>query len=181
MAYRLSEHDKKVLRFGAYGVAAILAYSYILAPWAADWHRTRVATAANMRTIASLAGSVDRRLNQADIVPVFEMPVAAEQQQHLFKTRFNKQLTDAGIQAKSLQYITAGKTPNNLGFTVSKLKCDGKCTMPQAIRLLASLPENPYFLGIDELRLSCDPKKREETKQAEMTLSITVSTFCSSQ
>ncbi len=173
MAYRLSQHDKKVLKFSAIAAAVMLIYAYMLAPLAADWSRTRAAIAANRKTVQSLAGSVDRRMNQASIVPVVEMPESTEKQQHLFKTSINKQLMDAGIQSKSLQYITTGKTTNNLGFTISKLKCDAKCNMSQVVRLLGSLPENPHLLGIEELRISCDTKKRDE-----ITLSITVSTFC---
>ncbi len=173
MAYKLSQHDKKVLLFGLLAAAVLFAYAYIVSPLIQDWRATKAQIAANRKIVDSLAGNVGRRINQASIMPVLEMPVTTEKQQHLFKTSFNKQLTDAGIQAKSLQYVTTGKTPNNLGFTVSKLKCDAKCNMQQVVRLLGSLPENPYLLGIEELRISCDPKKREE-----ITLSITVSTFC---
>jgi hypothetical protein len=172
MGYRLSEHDRKVLTYGATAAAIMVVYAYGISPWVADWQKTRAMTAANVRTIESLAGSTGRRTNQASIVPVMEMPVATEKQQHLFKTKFNEQLIAAGIQAKSVQYVSTGKTPNETGFTVSKLKCDGKSNMAQVAKLLASLPENPYFLGVDELRLSCDPKTRQD-----ITLSITVSTF----
>jgi hypothetical protein len=173
MSFKISEHDKKVVMIGATIAAAMVLYAYIVEPWATDWRKTRAAIATNQKTIASLASSVERRMNQATIVPVLEMPVEAEKQQLLFKTKMNEQLIAAGVQAKSLQYVTIGKTPNELGFTTSKLKCDGKCNMAAAIKLLGSLGENPYLTGIDELRLSCDPQKREE-----MTLSITVSTFC---
>ena len=173
MAYKLSAHDKRVLMFGAIAAALILLYSYVLAPWAQDWSRTRASIAANRKIVNLLAGSVNRRLNQATIVPVLEMPVTTEKQQHLFKTSFNKQLLGAGIQARSLQYVTTGRTPNSLGYTVSKLKCDAKCNMSQALRLLGSLAENPYLLGVEELRLSCDTRRRDD-----ITLSITVSTFC---
>jgi hypothetical protein len=173
MAYRLNEHDRKVATFGIAAAVVMLMYAYVLAPWAEDWRQTRAAVAANRKTVESLLNSVGRRMNQAAVVPVMTMPIETEKQQHLFKTKFNEQLNAIGIQVKSLQYVTTGKTPNNLGFTVSKLKCDGKCTMGQAAKLLGSLGENPYLLGIDEFRLSCDPKKRDE-----MTLSITVSTFC---
>jgi hypothetical protein len=176
MLDKLSQHDKRVLTIGLSAAAIMVVYVYIVAPWAADWKQTRAAIATNMKVIDSLEGSVSRRANQASIVPIMTMPIAAEKQQQLFKTMVNKQLTDAGIQVKSLQYITVGKTANNLGFTVSKLKCDGKCSMSQAARLLGSLPENPYLLGLDEVRLSCDPKKRDE-----ITLSMTLSTFCDNQ
>jgi hypothetical protein len=173
MAYKINEHDRRVLMIGVGAAAVMLLYAYILAPWAADWQKTRAAIAANNKTVDSLEGSVGRRANQATVVPTLTMPIAAEKQQHLFKTTVNKQLTDAGVQVKSLQYVTVGKTANSLGFTVSKLKCDGKCNMDQATKLIASLGENPYLLGIDEVRLSCDPKKRDE-----ITLSMTVTTFC---
>jgi hypothetical protein len=173
MSYKISKHDRKVVMIGAAIAAVMVLYAYIIEPWATDWRKTRAAIAVNQKIVESLASSVDRRINQATIVPVLEMPVETEKQQHLFKTKINEQLNAAGIQAKSLQYVTIGKTPNEMGFTTSKLKCDGKCNMTAAIKLLGSLGENPYLAGIDELRLSCDPQKREE-----MTLSITVSTFC---
>jgi hypothetical protein len=173
MLEKLSKHDKRVLTWGVGAAAVMVFYAYILAPIAADWQRTRADIASNWKTIDSLDGSLSRRANQASIVPDLKMPVGAEKQQQLFKTKVNKQLTDAGIQVKSLQYVTLGKSANNLGFTVSKLKCDGKCNMQQAAKLMGSLFENPYLLGIEEVRMSCDPKKRDE-----ITLSMTLTTFC---
>jgi hypothetical protein len=173
MAVKISQHDKRVLTMGIGATMVILAYVYILAPWAADWSKTRAAIAANRKTIDSLQASVGKRANQATIVPVLTMPITAEKQQHLFKTRMNDQLNAAGIQVKSLQYVTVGKATNSLGFTVSKLKCDGKGGMSQVAKLMAGLGENPYLLGVDELHLSCDSKKRDE-----ITVSLTVSTFC---
>lgn len=173
MLDKLNQHDRKVLTYGAGAAAVMIAYAYIIAPWVADWQQTRAAIATNWKTIDSLGGSVSRRTNQASVVPTLTMPTTTEKQQHLFKTSVNKQLTDAGIQVKSVQYVTVGKTANSLGFTVSKLKCDGKCNMQQAMKFLGGLAENPYLLGIEEVRLSCDPKKRDE-----ITLSVTLSTFC---
>lgn len=170
---KLSSQDKRILKIGAGAAAVMLVYAYILAPWLADWQRTRAAVDANWKVIDSLESSVTRRANQASIVPVLTMPVAPEKQQQLFKTTLNKQFTEAGIQVKSLQYVTLGKSANSLGYTVSKIKCDGKCAMPQAAKMLASLAENPYLLGVEEVRLSCDPKKRDE-----ITFSMTLSTFC---
>jgi hypothetical protein len=52
------------------------------------------------------------------------------------------------------------------------LKCSAKCRFGQALDLLADLKDNPYLAGIEEFKMECDQKKRQDVK-----LDITVSTF----
>ena len=52
------------------------------------------------------------------------------------------------------------------------MKCSGKCKFAQILDLLASLKENPYLVGIEEMRIKCDTKNRQEIE-----LDLTVSTF----
>jgi len=53
-----------------------------------------------------------------------------------------------------------------------RLKCSAKCRFTQVLDLLANLKENPYLVGIEELRIRCDSKKPQE-----VDLDLTVSTF----
>jgi hypothetical protein len=42
----------------------------------------------------------------------------------------------------------------------------------QVLDFLERLNENPYLVGVEELKIKCDPKKR-----GEVELDLTVSTF----
>jgi hypothetical protein len=52
------------------------------------------------------------------------------------------------------------------------LKCSAKCRLTQVLDLLAGLNENPYLVGIEELRLRCDQQKPQAVE-----MELTVSTF----
>ena len=100
-----------------------------------------------------------------------EMPEKEEVQKFLFRDKFNEQLKKAGIKSEPLQILRAAKSPV-AGYKLLRLKCSAKCKFGQALDLLANLKENPYLVGIEEFKIECDQKKRQDVK-----LDITVSTF----
>jgi hypothetical protein len=57
-----------------------------------------------------------------------------------------------------------------------KVKCKGKCKFDQLLDFLAGLKENPYLVGVEELRVTCDTKVPPE-KRNQVEIDLTVSTF----
>jgi hypothetical protein len=67
--------------------------------------------------------------------------------------------------------VSTGKSPQ-AGYKLLRLKCSAKCKFGQVLDLLVNLKENPYLVGVEEMRIKCDPKKPQEVQ-----LDLTVSTF----
>jgi hypothetical protein len=99
------------------------------------------------------------------------MPEKEEIQKFLFRDKFNEQLKKAGIRSEPLQILPASKSPV-ARYQLLRLKCSAKCRFGQALDLLANLKDNPYLAGIEEFKIECDQKKRQDVE-----LDITVSTF----
>lgn len=176
MLEKLSPRDRRVVKIGAICGGLILAYAFVLAPWLEDWADTRRALAAERKKLELIDARGPAAARQAatlSIVPVLEMPESEEIQGPLFRGRLNEQLNKAGIKIKSLGFTPAVKSVPGAGFKLLRLQCRGKCNFSQVLDLLAHLNKNQYLVGIEEIRLKCDPKKRNE-----MDLTLTASTFC---
>ena len=101
------------------------------------------------------------------------MPQDQEKQKFLFRDKLSEQLKKAGIKAKPLKVLAVSKSKRVDGYQVLRLQCKGaKCKFDQMIDLLANLKENPYLVGIDEFRVRCDEKDRQQVE-----FDLTVSTF----
>ena len=104
-----------------------------------------------------------------------ERPAPEEQQKFLFRDRLYEQLKKAGIKAEPLTIMPARKKAG-IPYKVLKIKCKGKCRLEQLLDFLAVLPENPYLVGIEELRIECDAKEPPE-KRKDVEIELVVSTF----
>ena len=176
MNHQLTEKDKKTIKFGAVAVAIILAWFVIDKTFLSDWQQIRHQLKIERQKYSTL-GIQGNQLSakQAGLlatVPVLEMPQAATKQQELFRGTFNNQLKKAGINVKTLRSLPVLKAKDSGGHSKMLLQCQGKCNSGQIFSLLASLYENPYFVGVEELQLKCDAKNR-----SEIDLKLTVSTF----
>ncbi|MHC4206965.1 MAG: hypothetical protein ACYSTT_20100, partial [Planctomycetota bacterium] len=112
-----------------------------------------------------------KRAGLMSVVPVFEMPQVEEEQKFLFRDKLSEQLKKAGIKSKPLQVQPGRKSPQS-GYKLLLVKCSATCKFTQVLDFLARLNENPYLVGIEELKIKCDPKKR-----GEVQLDFTASTF----
>ncbi len=168
---KLSERDIRALKIGAVCVVAILVF--LFATWLRDrWAKVREEGAEVRAQLEAISVDKTKQTGLMSIVPVFEMPVIEEEQKFLFRDKLDEQLKKAGIKSsKPLQILTAGKSQVP-GYRLLRLKCSTKCKFGQVLDLLARLNENPYLVGIEEMRIQCDPKKRQEVE-----LNLTVSTF----
>jgi len=170
MMKKLGERDIRALKIGAVCVVAILVF--LFATWLRDrWAKVREERAEVRAQLEAISVDKAKQAGLMSIVPVFEMPVIEEEQKFLFRDKLNEQLKKAGIKSKPLQILTAGKSPAP-GYKLLRIKCSAKCKFVQVFDLLARLNENPYLVGVEEMRIQCDPKKRQEVE-----LNLTVSTF----
>lgn len=169
MMDRLSKRDKRALLVGGICTAAIIFIFVMKIP--DRWVQARRALISTKAKLKAIDAGQAMRAGLMSIVPVLEMPQAEEKQQFLFRNKLNEQLKKSGISSKPLQVMPAGKARKD-GYKLLRLKCSCKCNLAQALDLLAGLNENPYLVGIEELKIKCDPKKREEVE-----LDLTVSTF----
>ena len=167
---RLNEKEKRTLKFGAVCAVAIVGFA-LATEWLGHWKKVRSSRAGIENKLEEINVSDAKRAGLISIVPAFEMPEKEETQKFLFRDKFNDQLKKARIKTEPLQVLPAIKSPV-AGYKLLRLKCSAKCSFGQALDLLARLKENPYLVGIEELKIECNQKKRQEVK-----LDLTVSTF----
>ena len=179
---RLSDRDKQILVLGALAAVAILLVKFAFFPAFERWKnvKNQVNIQITMLERIGLSDSDQarrerRRLAQA--VPAFEMPHSEDEQRQLFLKEFDRQLREAGIRSLTVlpNFEARARThPDaSLGLKILRLKCRATCRFGQAMDLLAALYENPYLFTVDEMRLVCGRRNREQ-----MELTLVVSTLC---
>jgi len=171
MIERLSQRDKRALKAGAVAVVAILGFVFITT-WLEHWAVVRESLAAKRDKLEDINVSDAKQEGLWSKVPVFEMPQKEEEQSFLFRDKLSEQLKKAGVKPEPLKFLPAKKSRQAAGYKLLCLKCSGKAKFWQVLDLLTGLNENPYLVGIEELRIRCDPKKPQEVE-----LDLTVSTF----
>ncbi len=166
----LNQREKRTLKFGVVCAVAIIGFAFVT-DILGRWKESRSKTDNIDNQLKAINLTEAERARLMSIVPVFEMPEKEEVQKFLFRDKFNEQLKKAGIRSEPLQIVPASKSPVG-GYELLRLKCSAKCRFGQALDLLADLKDNPYLAGIEEFKIECDQKKRQDVK-----LDITVSTF----
>lgn len=170
MIEKLSNKDIRAIKIGAVGAAAILIFVFV-SNWVDHWTDARNSLNLLNEKLELIDMDKARRDGLMSIVPVFEMPTKEEEQKFLFRDKLAEQLQKARINSGPLQEVASRKSPYP-GYKLLCMKCTATCRFSQVLDLLANLKENPYLVGVEEMRLKCDQKKPD---QVEMTL--TVSTF----
>jgi len=171
MIEKLSQRDIRMLKIGAVCVAGILLFVF-----ASDqlerWSTARKSLVLLEDKLELIDVDKAKRTGLTSIVPVFEMPEVEETQKFLFIDKLTEQLGKAGIKNQPLQVVSIGGKSGQTGYRLLRLKCSAKCRFTQVLDLLASLKENPYLVGVEELRMRIDQKKPQE-----VDIDLTVSTF----
>ena len=167
---RLNQKEKRTLKFGLVCAVAVVGFAFAT-EWLGHWKQGRSSRAKIKEKLDAINVDDTRRAGLMSIVPVFEMPEKEEKQEFLFRDKFNEQLRNAGIKSEPLQFLPPIKS-GVAGYELLRLKCSANCSFGQALDLLARLKENPYLVGIEELKIECDQKKRQDVK-----LDLTISTF----
>jgi hypothetical protein len=163
-----------MLQVGAIAVVVIPAFTFGL-DWIDDWRAVRASVAEAQAKLENLEMNEAGRAGLLSIVPTFEVPQAEETQKFLFRDKLHEQLQRAGITTEPLQILSSRKMRNG-PYKVLKIQCKGKGKFDQVLNLLAGLKENPYLVGVEELRIECDTKQPLE-KRREVNIQLTVSTF----
>ena len=170
MLKKFNQKDVRALKIGAIGVAAILIFMFILGRYD-RWNQAKESLTELQKKINDIDLDKAKSSGLTSIVPVFQMPVEKETQRFLFRDRLNEQLRNAGITSQPLQEVSGGKFPV-AGYELLRLKCSAKCRFGQMLELLAELKNNPYLVGIEELRIKVDPKN-----QQQVDFDLTISTL----
>ncbi len=163
-----------MLLVGAVSAVAILAFT-LGQDWLSGWRQARGSLAAARKKLRDVEADKAKLAGLLALVPVFETPQPEEEQQFLFRDKLHEQLKKAGINTEPLQIIAARKVLS-APYRVLKIKCKGKCKFDQLLEFLVSLKENPYAVGVEELRVQCDPKEAPE-KRSQVEIELTLSTF----
>lgn len=169
---KVSKRDIRALKIGAVATAAVFLF-VITSSWLENWWSIRETLLQKRAELNNLVASKIKHAGLLSIVPVFEMPRAEEEQKFLFRDSLRKQLKKAGLKTSPLVILDGKKDTGIPAYELLCVKCSSKkCKLSQILDLLAVLKENPHLAGIEELRIKCNPKKRDEFE-----LDMVVSTF----
>ncbi len=166
----LTDKDKRTLRIGGILAAAILVLAGLV-QWGEHWRRVRRQLAVARSELKMVSSAANSRDGSKLLLPAFEMPKSQAAQQFLFRDKLAGQFKAANIKTEPLQVIPPTKT-RNAGYRVMRIKCGGNCKLEQIFDFIATLEENPYLVSVEEFRLKCDEKNRENIE-----FDLTVSTF----
>jgi len=170
MIDKLSEKDIRAIKIGA--VAAVIIAVLMFGSALNDrWKKAKTKGSELYAKLDAIDVDQIKQAGLMSIVPVIEMPKIEEEQKFLFRDKLSEQFKRAGIRNKPLQ-IQAGRKSPQAGYKLLLVKCNATCRFSQVLDLLARLNENPYLVGIEEIKIKCDPKKK-----GEVELNLVVSTF----
>ena len=157
-------------------VTVVLIFGYmLLEPIMKDYQQVK---AERLELQGTLDGFLDigdsenaRQTAIPQMVPVFKIPVTAEQQSILFRDEITKQLQQCGMKAKSMQ-LRQNKPKDTEGYKAWTVECQGQCQYDSIMRFVEEVKKNPYYVAIEKLVLKVDSKDRNK-----MTYYLTVSTY----
>jgi hypothetical protein len=170
MIEKLSQKDIRTLKIGAVCVAAIIVFVFAN-DWLDHWKKSRTSLAELNNKLELIDVDKAKQSGLMSIVPKFEMPTEEEDQKFLFQDKLTEQFKKAGIKNQPLQVASKSKS-KQAGYQLLRMKCSATCRFTQALDLLANLKDNPYLVGVEELRIKIDKKKPQE-----VDMDLTVSTF----
>lgn len=174
MARKLTQREIRILIFGGVAALAILGLHYGL-KGLDRWQAVRASLKSARSKLEDVTVDPVKQAALLSIVPVAQMPTFEDEQPFLFRDRLYEQLKKAGIKTEPLT-ILALRRKQGLPYDVMRVKCAGKCKLTQLMDFLAATPENPYLVGIEELRIRCDTKKPPEQRK-DVEIDLVVSTF----
>lgn len=174
MARKLSVREQRMLEVGVIAAVAILSFTF--GPRAfQSWKQARASLQAARSRLNEVETDAAKQAGLLSIVPACQAPEPEEKQKILFRDKLHEQLKKAGINTEPLQILAARKS-TGVPYKVLKIRCKGKCKFEQLLDALASLKENPYLVGVEELKVMCDLKEPPE-KRSQVDIDLTVSTF----
>jgi len=175
MAVKLADRDKRVLWLGAVCSVVIVGLKFI-PEFAGHWQKTRVEIRVMEETLQQIQNPKDpKQLFLDSQVPVYAMPTTADAQAFLFRGKLSEQIKKAGLKEVPLQ-TTFSKKGQVGAYQPLHLSYAGKCSFDKLLKLLVDLKTNPYYVGIEALKIEADPKKPAQNRK-EMTIELTLTTL----
>ncbi len=174
MARQLTQREIRMLIIGAIAAIGIVALKFGL-DGLDRWEAVRRSLDSARAKMDDVVVDETKQAGLLSIVPVAEMPELEEKQKFLFRECLHEQLKKAGIKTEPLTILSSRKK-SGVPYKVLRIQCSGKCQFTQLLDFLAALPENPYLVGVEELRIDCDASKPADQRQ-EVEIELTVSTF----
>ncbi len=174
MTKKLTQREKRSVVVGLVAAVAILAFTFGSKGFD-RWQNVRASLKSARAKLKDVAIDPVKQAGLISIVPVANLPEVEDKQKFLFRDKLHEQLKKAGIKVEPLT-IQAARRKTDLPYRILTIKCKGKCNFDQLLDFLATLNENPYLVGVEELRFKCDTKEPPE-KRKEIEIDLTVSTF----
>ena len=162
----MNSKDKRAVSLGLALSAVIMVYCLVLGPFID--HRGNIQH--RIKSIQSQlsdggfdtsgAGMAKVR-GLFNIVPVVEQGGSEEEVRKIVVERLYDQLAVSGIKITvSPSFLGKAKMDKNLKKKVVKLHFSGTCSYEQLLKFLSRVYENPLILSVEEIKIKCDPKKR---------------------
>ena len=175
MAVTLTDKDKRTLWLGAVASVVILGLVYV-PKLVGRWGKMRSEMHAMESTLQQIQNPKDgKQLYLDSQVPVYKMPTNKDAQASLFRDRLTEQIKKAGLKEVPLQTEYSKKTVAG-GYQPLYVSYAVVCSFDKLLKLLVDLKTNPYYVGIEALKIEADPKKPAEGRQ-EMTIELTLTTL----
>lgn len=175
MAVKLTDKDKRTLWLGAVASAVILGLVYV-PKLTGHWRKMRSEIHAMESILLQIQNPKDGKQMFLDgQVPVYKMPTTADAQAFLFRDKLTEQIKKAGLKEVPLQTEFSKKRQSG-GYQPLYVSYAGVCSFDKLLKLLVDLKTNPYYVGIEALKIEADPKKPAAGRQ-EMTIELTLTTL----
>jgi hypothetical protein len=170
MLKKLTQKDIRAIKLGVICVAGI--FLFMIGNKVYDrWKEAKASITLLNNKLELIDVDKAKRSGLVSIVPKFEMPKEEEEQKFLFVDKLTEQFKKAGIKNQPLQVVSTSKS-KQAGYQLLRMKCSANCKLTQVLDLLANIKDNPYLVGIEELRIRKDKKKPQD-----VDMDITVSTL----
>jgi hypothetical protein len=175
MAITLTDRDKRTLWLGAVCSVFILGLVYV-PRFAGHWRQVRSENRAMEQTLRQIQNPKDpKQLFLDSQVPVYKMPTTADAQAFLFRDKLTEQIKKAGLKEVPLKTDFPAKGQVG-GYQPLYLSYAGTCPLDKLLKLLVDLKTNPYYVGIEALKIEADSKQPAEGRK-EMTIELTLTTL----
>lgn len=172
------KRNKRALIILVACVAFVGLYSLVIDPFLGHWQKISIQLEQKIEKVDLIESiynttgkAAQARLNRK--VPAFAMPQVEDKQRMLFAKKIDEQIKKTGIKLTSQgKYLSKGKRQTGMDLKLLALQYRGKGQLNQIIDLLDDLKNNPYLVGIEEIKITCGKKNRNE-----MDLALTISTL----
>ncbi|MBN2588844.1 MAG: hypothetical protein JXA96_03200 [Sedimentisphaerales bacterium] len=174
MLEKLSEKDQKTVKMGGLAVLALALAFGVYQGYNFREKQTKESKILDndLKTL-NMSSSAHKNLMAA--VPYFQMPDEESIQKTKFRSSLNQLFEQMRISMDPLVEVAAGNSirpPVGYGTLSLKTSSKGTVSFQNILYLLAALKENPYLVGIEELKITCDQQNPQLAN-----LSIVLATF----